>query len=398
MPSDIVVLGAGPAGIAISILMAQKGYAVEILDPATFPRKKICGEFLNPQAVRWLQKHGLHEPLLNLQPFPIYGMKIFDSNGRSFTGHYRSFRGESGYAVMREAFDTLLVGHARKTGIRIHEAHRAQHLIFNNNHVKGICGTNSDGEPFEIYGKVVIGADGRNNLIGRTFGWVRGMRNLRKYAFQTYYEGIPDLSTFGEVHLVRGGYVGIAPLNEKLANVALVVDEKDYPGGDADPLAFLQERVEESHLSARFRKAKRPSSILSAGPLAYDTVHTSGSHTMLVGDTCGFIDPFTGEGINYAFVSAELASEVLDQAFKTQQFDDDFLRKYDSERRKMFSSKHALNRLFQFAIPHPKISKMLISRFSRDMELADAMVSAVGSSIPVDEVWNLRFLLRVLFS
>jgi flavin-dependent dehydrogenase len=398
MPSDIVVLGAGPAGIAISILMANKGYAVEILDPATFPRKKICGEFLNPQAVRWLQKHNLHESLLSLEPYPIYGMKIFDSNGNSFTGHYRSFRGVSGYAVMREAFDTLLVGYARKLGIQIHEAHRAQRLIFDGDHVKGIRGINADGEPFEMYGKILIGADGRNNLVGRTFGWVRGIRNLRKYAFQTYFEGLPDLSTFGEVHLVRGGYVGIAPLNEKVANVALVIDEEDYPGGDVDPLAFLQERIDESHLASRFRSLKTPTSILSAGPLAYETVHTSGCHTMLVGDTCGFIDPFTGEGINYALVSADLASEVLDRAFQSQQFDDQFLRTYDVERRKMFSSKHALNRLFQFAIPHPRISQMLIRRFSRNLDLADAMVSAVGSAMPVEEVWNLKFLLRVMFA
>jgi hypothetical protein len=64
----------------------------------------------------------------------------------------------------------------------------------------------------------------------------------------------------------------------------------------------------------------------------------------------------------------------------------------------MFSSKHALNRLFQFAIPHPRISQMLIRRFSRNLDLADAMVSAVGSAMPVEEVWNLKFLLRVMFA
>ncbi|HSE41875.1 MAG TPA: NAD(P)/FAD-dependent oxidoreductase [Acidobacteriota bacterium] len=398
MPSDIVVLGAGPAGIAISLLMAQRQYTVEIVDPATFPRKKICGEFLNPQAVRWLYQHGLHDLLLDLHPYPIYGMKISDADGVSFRGHYRSYRDISGYAVMREAFDTLLVGHARKAGVHIHEAHRAQRLIFDGSRVIGVAGVNSNGEPFEILGKVLIGADGRNNLIGRTFGWVRQIRNLRKYAFQTYYDQLPELSTYGEVHLVRGGYVGIAPLNERFANVALVVDEKEYPDGDTDPIAFLQERIDESHLSSRFRNLRAPSSIMNAGPLAYEAIQTSGCNTMLIGDTCGFIDPFTGEGINYAFTSADLAAQVLDRAFQTRNFDDTFLRTYDVERRKMFSRKHALNRLFQFAIPHPAISRMLIRRFSRNLGLADAMVSAVGSALPVDEVWNLRFLLRVLFA
>ncbi len=55
MMPDVLVLGAGPAGIAVSILLARKGFTVEILDSAFFPRTKICGEFLNPQAVQWLK-------------------------------------------------------------------------------------------------------------------------------------------------------------------------------------------------------------------------------------------------------------------------------------------------------------------------------------------------------
>lgn len=398
MLADLLVLGAGPAGIAVSLLMARKGYRIEIIDPAKFPRKKICGEFLNPQAVRWMKKRGLLKGLLDLHPFPIYGMKIHDSHGNSFTGRYRPDREICGYAVTREGFDTLLVRQARGEGIRIYEGLRAERLMFEGTQVVGVRGTDNEGKQFEITGTVVIGADGRNNLIGRTFSWIREFPGFKKYAFQTYYEGLPNLSNYGEVHLVRGGYIGIAPLSEVLANVALVIDEKEHPGGDVNAELFLQERIRESPLADRFSGLKPIESILSAGPLAFEAIRTSGHHTMLVGDTCGFIDPFTGEGINQAFLSADMASVILDSAFKRQRFDDSFLRAYDVARRKLFSRKRAMNRLFQLAIPNPRLSEMLIGRFSRNMDLGDTVVSAVGCVLPVEDVWNLRFLLRLVFA
>src|SRR5262245_14287224 len=397
MLADLVVLGAGPAGIAISLLMARKGHRIEMIDPAKFPRKKICGEFLNPQAVRWMKKQDLLKGLLELHPYPIYGIKIHDLDGNSFTGRYRPDREVCGYAVMREGFDTLLVRQARGVGIRIYEGVRAERLLFDNNQVVGVRATDSEGRQFDFTGSMLIGADGRNNLIGRTFNWVREIHGFRKYAFQTYYQGLPNLSNYGEVHLVRGGYIGIAPLSEVLANVALVIDEKEYPGGDVDPKTFLQERIRQSPLAERFTGLEPVDTIMCAGPLAFETIKTTGHRTLLVGDTCGFIDPFTGEGINQAFLSADIASVVLDSAFKHQSFDDSFLRTYDVARRKLFSRKKAMNRLFQLAIPNPRVSQKLINRFSRNTDLGDTVVSAVGCALPVEDVWNLRFLLILVF-
>ncbi|HSP07336.1 MAG TPA: NAD(P)/FAD-dependent oxidoreductase [Acidobacteriota bacterium] len=397
MASDVLVLGAGPAGISVSLLLACQGYSVEILDPAFFPREKICGEFLNPQAARWLDEQGLTGALLSLDPFRVYGMKITDSRGRSFTGHYANHKEHSGFAVMRRSFDQLLVTQARAAGIQICEGWKAERLVFDGADVCGAAGRDAEHRPFEKRARIVIGADGRNNLIGRTFGWIRGIRSLRKYAYQTYYE-VPDLSHFGEVHMVREGYVGIAPLNEKLANVALVIDEKGYPGGDADRAQFLQGRIGGSPLRARFTGLKPVAPVNSGGPLAFTSVRVSGHRALLVGDTCGFIDPFTGEGINYAFLSSSLATDVIHQAFQTGRFDDASLARYDRMRREVFSRKFMMSRLLQHAIGSTRLSSYLVRKCAERMDLADTMVSAVGSAVPVEHVWSLRFLLKLVFS
>lgn len=398
MKPDVLILGAGPAGISAAILLVKKGLTVEVLDPAFFPRTKICGEFLNPQAVQWLKDQELLDSLLELQPYPIHGMKITDSSGGSFTGNYSSKQNATGYAVMRKDLDALLVKKSEDYGILLHQGWKAQKLLFENGFVAGVSGTDSNGILFEKRARIVIGADGRNNLIGRTFGWVRGIRSLRKYAFQSYFENLPDLSHFGEVHIVPGGYVGIAPLSDSLANVALVIDESIYPPAGVDRQKFLLEKISSSRLAQRFAGLKPSTSIVTAGPLAFETIRVSGPACLLVGDTCGFVDPFTGEGINYAFLSAGLAADVIEKAFQSNKFDRDILMEYDQKRHALLGKKYLISRMLQKAIAWPGAAVFLVKRFDRSLELGNTIVSAVGSAIPVDEVLNFRFLLRLVLS
>src|SRR5687767_1855238 len=290
MNSDLLVLGAGPAGAAISLLMARKGYSVEIVDAAHFPRTKICGEFLNPQACRWLEEQNLLSLVEDLRPFPIHGMKITDLNGNNFQGTYANSRG---FAIQRKDFDALLVGELKKNGIRLEEGFRASELLMENGDVSGVRGTNASGEVVEKRCRVLIGADGRNNLIGRTFGWMQPVPNLRKYAYLTYFNEVHGLEHYGEIHLVPDGYIGVAPLNGDVANIALVVDEKNRPEEGSDLKEFLLQHIRQTSLSQRIKNAHPIAPILSAGPLAYQLKQTSGHRTILVGDTCGFIDPFT---------------------------------------------------------------------------------------------------------
>jgi len=395
MKNQLLILGAGPAGIATACLMSRKGYQVEVLDASYFPRTKICGEFLNPQAVQWLDREGLLNSLLEIQPYPIHGMRLSDHQGREFIGHYLP-AGTTGYAILRKNFDALLVNLARSSGVQILEGYQATKLIIENGDAIGVSGLAPDGTSFEKFAEMIVGADGRNNLIGRTFGWMHTWKHLRKHAYMTYFQPLPDLIDCGEIHLVEHGYIGIAPIDSTLANVALVIDEKYCPAADDDPKEFFLRSIRASHLRFRFDGLQPLSPLITAGPLAYRMKRISGHRTILVGDTCGFIDPFTGEGINYAFLSSDLAAETLEACFKQNRFDDEMLQSYDQKHHAQFRQKKKLSLLLQKALSRTTIADYVIGRFVKNRDSGDRIVSAVGSSIDLSEVFNLRFLFQLI--
>ena len=57
--SDVIVVGAGPAGSIAALVLARAGVRVSLIDRARFPRDKLCGDTLNPGALAILDRHGM---------------------------------------------------------------------------------------------------------------------------------------------------------------------------------------------------------------------------------------------------------------------------------------------------------------------------------------------------
>jgi geranylgeranyl reductase family protein len=391
---DVIVAGAGPAGTAIATFLRLAGHDVLLLDAARFPRDKICGEGVSPEAWRLLDSLGSAARVRALRPQPLRGMTLVAPDGTSFSGEYGDRR-EPGFAVRRCALDRALVERAREAGVEVREGCRVTDLSFDSGEVDGVVAENGGGS-VQLRARLVVGAEGRRSRVARRLGLLREHPRLRKFAVRGYWEDVDGLGDHGEMHVAAGGYCGIAPLSPTAANLTFVLDEHDMAPAGGDLTGFYLQALERRwpRIQARLSRARLLEPPRSIGPLALEARALSVPHVLLVGDAAGFYDPFTGEGVTLALRSAEIAAEVADQALRADRLAD--LRLYDARRHEATRHKFLLNRLLQRVVSWPSLSNLVARRLRERPDLADQLVGIAGDFVPARTALGPRFLYELL--
>lgn len=387
-PRDVVVVGGGPAGTATALFLRQHGHDVLLIDEARFPRDKVCGEGVSPEAWRLLGALGVAPRVRALRPWPLRGMALTSPAGVSFAGHYCGPNG-AGFAIRRKAFDCALLDAVREAGVEVRDGTRALDLVFDKGRVSGITCQNGKA-PEALAARLVIGAEGRRSVVARKLGLLREHGSLRKFAVRGYWDGVQGLGERGEMHVGGGGYCGIAPLSATSANVAFVLDRAGMRDAAGDLEGFYRSSLQLwPRIAERLQKAVLLEPPKAIGPLALEARRVSAPGAMLVGDAAGFYDPFTGEGVTLALRSAELAAPIAHAALVSGRLDD--LSGYDRLRRAATRDKFRLNRLLQTTVSWPALADSVARRLSRRPDLADRLVGIAGDLVPARSAWKLSF-------
>jgi geranylgeranyl reductase family protein len=392
-PRDVVVVGGGPAGAATALFLRQRGHDVVLVDEARFPRDKICGESISPESWRILEAVDAAAAVRRLAPRPIRGMALTAPDGTRFSGDYRGGR-ECGFALRRTVLDLVLLRRVRAAGVEVREETRATSLIVDSGVVAGITCDAGRGDE-TLRARLVIGADGRRSVVARRLGLLREDPGFRRFAVRGYWEGMEGLEERGEMHVGGGGYCGVAPLSASCANVAFVLDGCELAAAAGDLEAFYRATLGRwPRLAERLERALLLEPPRAIGPLALVARHVSVPGALLEGDSAGFFDPFTGEGVTLALRSAELAAEVAHRALAHRGLDD--LSAYDRAREAATRDKFRFNRLVQRIVAWPRLSNVMARRLSRRPDLADRLVGIAGDFGPARSALGLRFLWDLL--
>ncbi len=340
---DVVIVGAGPAGAIASKTCAEKGLSTLLLEKAVIPRFKLCGGGVSTSALSHLG-FGIEKELVERE---CYGVRVH------FKDRQIELKKSSRLAILvsRDNFDSYIVSKAVDAGVVLQEGEKA---------------TSIKPEPSKVVvettkgkynAKVVIGADGVNSIVSKH---VRDSYKPNELGLciaadipATNEEVDEYIENAIDIHygLTKSGYGWVFPKAKHFSvGVAGILPSMKSPRKIfthfLEKLGFRTDVVTHAHL------------IPSGG---YEREVCS-DRLILVGDAAGFVDPFYGEGIKYAFISAKLAAERVVESYENDNYTKSAL---DTYKRSCYNSfgknfEYAL-RLTRLMNKHPNIFFRLLS-------------------------------------
>jgi geranylgeranyl reductase family protein len=377
-----------------------------MVDQATFPRDKVCGDALSGKVVLTLKRLNEDFPKeLSFEPTVIasHGVSFIAPNGKVLSVPFRREldpENPPGFIAKRVDFDNWLFNKAAahpliniETGIRI------ENFVKEND--EWIL---SDKEKkFSIRTKLVVASDGAHSRFAKEIGGVVMEDEHYCAGLRGYYSGVKELNENGfiELHFTKEflpGYFWIFPLANGLANVGVGL-RSDVVRKKKINLRKEMLNLIETHpvLKERFKDATLIDSIKGYGlPLGSKKRPLSGDGFLLVGDAGSLIDPFTGEGIGNAMICGLKAGEIIG-GIKDNIYNKEALKAYDESVYKRLWPELNLSKKMQELVKYPWLFNLVVNRANNSKSLRET-ISCMFEDLDLrGRLKDPMFYLKVLF-
>jgi len=384
-PYDVVVVGAGPAGSVAAAALAGRGYRTALLDRATFPRDKPCGDYCDPGAVRLLDGLGVVPELAAVGAGFIDGMTVVAQDGTAFTA---SFANGRAMLVPRRRLDAILAERAARNGADLLERFQVDQVA-----IDGHVSVAGLGRRKDLRARLLVAADGMRSIVARRLGLRRTLPEGR-YTIGAYFSGVTG-GAAGELHLGAGLYGGVARFGDGTANVCLALPRERFRARQAEAV-FLDAVRSLPRLREGARHWTRETPFRVTGPVGFASHPVLTARTLLAGDAALQIEPITGQGIFFALRSGLLAGDAASAALTRGEFGVDALAGYARGRTHLLGGKVRLLKAVTALSLQARVAPRLVGRLRRDGRLAQMLLGATGDVLPPGSVFSLRFLIGLL--
>lgn len=404
----IAIIGAGPAGTTLSMGLTKHGIDHVLLEKsASFPRDKICGDALSGKVVYALNrvKPEVVDQIANATDkfLPSWGISFIAPNRKRldipFTLEKESKKQAPGFIATRSDFDDLMFENCKSefADIRLNTEVVSTQITTNRVFIEVKDGNH-------ITADVVVDCSGAHSKLAKNYGielepkhYCAGLRQ--------YYSNVTGLSDEGYIELhfiddVLPGYFWIFPMTNNRVNVGLGMLSHSVSKQKVNLKKELQRIISEHpEISKRFENAKPLETVKGWGlPLGSKKRDLSFDRLLFCGDAASIIDPFTGEGIGNAMISAKYAVDVLKEAVEMNDYSKSKLSKYDQEVYRHLWPELSMSHKLQKMVKYPWLFNFVARKGRKSKEFTTLLTSMFENVDLRKKFRDPSFYFRLLFN
>ncbi|MGQ7852643.1 NAD(P)/FAD-dependent oxidoreductase [Pedobacter sp. WC2501] len=303
--TEILIIGGGLAGLTAALHLNKVGLKVTLIEKDTYPRHKVCGEYISNEVLPYFEWLSLD--IKNLAPALISDLLFTSKLGKSIQTKLPL----GGFGLSRYTIDHYLYTELirRKVNI-VHD--RVVEINFTNNQFTVETANNT------FVAAYVIGAYGKRSSIDIKLNRSFINKQSPYLAVKAHYKAdFPN--NVVSLHNFEGGYCGVSKVENDRLNICYLTNYESFKK-HKNLLAF-QENVlyKNSYLKAIFENASDLFDVpLTISQISFEAKEPVNNHILMIGDTAGLIHPLCGNGMAMAIHSAKIVSELLHQRIKGQ--------------------------------------------------------------------------------
>jgi flavin-dependent dehydrogenase len=358
---DVLVVGAGPAGLSCAIAAASRGLQVELIDSTKPPIDKACGEGLMPDSLEALAALGfnLKRHLTPIATALLSGIRFIDdqTSPHRFASTEAAFPASQGRGMRRTVLHQLLLDRAASLGVRFHWQTVVQGLSQNTSEVQ----VTTNRHPLRA--RYLIGADGHQSRIATWANLTRSTTHSRRIGLRQHY-AITPWTDFVEVYWSHIGQAYVTPVSNTEVCVAFIA--KDKLPSPEKALSYFPALAR--HLTSAIPSGA-PRGSLTLGRSLHRV--TSG-RIALIGDASGSVDAVTGEGMALCFRQAAALGLALPS---------NDLAAYQHAHRNIQRLPSLMSRSLLLMDRHPQLRSRVLNTFERNPKLFSRLLQVhIGHS------------------
>jgi menaquinone-9 beta-reductase len=382
---DVVIIGAGPAGSTAAIHLAAKGYRVLLLDKDNFPRDKICGDGLIPDAIGALRRLDLYQQVKSLG-FETSVGTVYSPSRISF-----DVRGQF-ITLKRILLDELMLKKALSSGAWFRKS-RVTDIQILPDDTLAISSANSTER---IQARIVFIATGANVELPSKLNLVADIKPSA-VALRCYVRSpvVLDRLIISYDRSIAPGYAWIFPLGDGEFNIGCGIAYRGNRNNRANLREVFGNFVDGFPLASEIMRRADSVMPLKGAMLrcGLQGTRAKGSgNILLFGESIGTTFPFTGEGIGKAMETGELAAQVAHEALESGEMER--LQIFPDRLEKGLKHKFLGYQLAEDWFSRPWLNDLVARRISKSQFLQEAFAGLVNETIDPRKIFSMSGILR----